>query len=104
MNTKKFESYSDELRKQYGRITFGRFLVSWRASEGLSQVEFSKKLGLSAANLCDLEQRRRIPSPARAKKIAKKLGLPEKGLVTIALEDALEKDGLKYTVELREVA
>jgi len=104
MITKKTGSYSEELRKKYGRITFGAFLMAWRTSDDLSQAAFAKKIGLSAANLCDLEQGRRIPSPARAKKIAKKLGLPEKNLVAIALEDALAKEGMKYSVELRDVA
>ncbi|MFX5956878.1 helix-turn-helix transcriptional regulator, partial [Acinetobacter baumannii] len=82
-------TYSEELRKKYGRISFGAFLAAWRTADDLSQTAFAKKLGLSAANLCDLEQGRRIPSPARARKIAKKLGLPEKSLVAMALEDAL---------------
>ena len=103
MSTEK-KIYSEELRKKYGRITFGRFLQSWREAENLSQTQFAKKVGLSSANLCDLERGRRIPSPDRARKIAKKLGLPEKGLVAIALEDALYREGMKYSVELKEVA
>ena len=101
---KKSGLYSDELRKKYGRITFGRFLLSWRESEGMTQSQFAKKLGLSSANICDIEQGRRIPSPDRARKIAKKLGLPEKGLVAIAMEDVLYREGMKYSVELKEVA
>ena len=104
MSTKKFDFYSDELRKKYGRITFGRFLLSWRDAEGTSQVAFAKKLGLSSANLCDLEQGRRVPSPSRARGIAKKLGLPEKGVIAIALEDALARNGMKYTVKLSDAA
>jgi DNA-binding transcriptional regulator YiaG len=96
--------YSDELRKKYGRITFGRFLVAWREADGFTQAAFARKLSLSAANLCDLEQGRRIPSPSRAKKIAKKLGLPEKGIVAMALEDSLRREGMSYSVELKEVA
>jgi len=103
MSTDK-KSYSEELQSKYGRITFGRFLSSWRESEGLTQVAFAKKLGLSAANLCDLEQGRRIPSPTRAKQIAKKLKLPEKALVGLALQDTLEKHGMEYRVELNDVA
>jgi len=104
MNIKKSESYSEVLKKKYGRINFGRFLVAWRTSENLSQAAFAKKIGLSPANLCDLEQGRRIPSPARAKKIAKKLGLPERGLVALALEDVLVREGMKYKVELKDAA
>ena len=105
MSTEKQVSlYSDDLRKKYGRITFGRFLVAWREAEEMTQAQFARKLSLSSANLCDLEQGRRIPSPSRAKKIARKLGLPEKGIVAMALEDSLHKEGMRYSVELRDVA
>ena len=103
MNTRK-SFYGRELERKYGRMTFGRFLISWRTSEGLSQADFARKLGLSSANLCDLEQRRRIPGPSRAKKIARKLGLPEKGLIALALQDTLRNEGLKYSVVLEEAA
>jgi len=104
MSTRRFDSYSEELRKKYGRISFGRFLMSWRMAEEMTQAAFARKIGISPANLCDLEQGRRIPSPSRAKTIAKKLGLPEKGLVALSLEDTLTKHGLKYSVELTEAA
>lgn len=104
MRTKKTTNYIEELEKKYGRISFGRFLISWRLSENLTQKEFAKKLRLSSANLCDLEQGRRIPTPSRAKKIAEKLGLPEKGILIMILEDRLHQEGLRYSVELKEVA
>lgn len=101
---KKRNNYSDELQKKYGRITFGRFLISWRESDGVTQSQFAKKLGISPANLCDLEQGRRIPTPNRARTIAKKLKLPEATLIAIALQDALEQAGMKYSVELKSAA
>ncbi len=102
MSTKR--RYSDELRRKYGRISFGKLLAAWRDSEEMSQVQFAKKLGLSPANLCDIEQGRRIPSAVRAKRIAVRLGLPAKALVAIAIEDALKKEGMRYSVELKDVA
>ena|SRR3989338_1807949 len=96
--------YGKDLQKQYGKMTFGRFLISWRESEEMTQAQFAKKLDLSPANLCDLEQGRRIPSPVRAKKIAKRLGLPEKGLIALALQDALYDEGLRYAVTLEDEA
>lgn len=103
MNTRK-SFYGQYLQKKYGRMTFGRFLISWRESEEMTQAEFARKLGLSPANLCDLEQGRRVPSPSRAKKIARKLGLPEKGLIALALQDTLRNEGLRYAVVLEEAA
>lgn len=93
-----------EFQKTYGRLTFGRFLISWRESEGLTQTQFAKTLGISPANLCDLEQKRRIPSADRARKIAKKLGLPEKGLIALAIQDALHEEGMRYSVVLEDEA
>lgn len=101
---KKTTSYSDRLTTKYGRLTFGQFLEGWRKSEAATLAGFARKLGLSASNLCDLEQGRRIPSPKRARSIAKKLGLPEKGIVSLALEDSLKRVGMRYRVELKEVA
>lgn len=93
-------SYFEKLEKQHGQLSFGNMLKSWRLTEDLSQTAFAKKLGLSTQNLNDLEKSRRIPSPTRAAKIAKKLGLPEIGLIQLALRDALKKDGFQYDVKL----
>ncbi|MNL32476.1 helix-turn-helix protein [compost metagenome] len=66
----------------------------------LSQAGFAKKLGISVQSLCDLEKGRRIPSPSRAAKIAKKIGYPELALITLALRDSLYSEGFKYNVKL----
>lgn len=97
MNTK---SYFSKLEKQYGTLTFGSLLKAWRESDELSQTAFAKKIGLSVQNLNDLEKGRRIPSPTRAARIAKKLGLPEAGMIEIALRDSLTKEGFHYEVKL----
>lgn len=94
------KSYFEKLEKQYGPLTFGSLLRSWRESEELSQTAFAKKMGLSVQNLNDLEKGRRIPTPTRAAKIAKKLGLPEIGLIQLALRDSLAKEGFHYDVKL----
>ena len=94
------KSYFDKLEKMYGPLTFGSLLKAWREAEDLSQTAFSKKIGLSVQNLNDLEKGRRIPSPTRAAKIAKKLGLPEMGMIQLALRDSLIKEGFDYEVKL----
>lgn len=98
MTTKK--SYFEELEKKYGRLTFGDMLKAWRESDEFSQTAFAKKLGISVQNLNDIEKGRKIPSPTRAAKIAKKLGLPESPLIQLALRDTLYKEGFKYSVTL----
>lgn len=97
MSTK---SYFEKLEKQYGTLTFGGLLKAWRESEELSQTAFAKKLGLSVQNLNDLEKARRIPSPTRAARIAKKLRLPETSMIELALRDSLSKEGFHYDVKL----
>jgi transcriptional regulator with XRE-family HTH domain len=94
------KSYFEKLEKQYGPMTFGSLLKAWRQAEDINQTTFAKKIGLSVQNLNDLEKGRRIPSPARAARIAKKLGLPEMGLIQLALRDSLAKDGFYYDVKL----
>jgi transcriptional regulator with XRE-family HTH domain len=102
--TTKRKSYFEELEKQFGKLTFGELLHSLRTTSGFSQVEYAKKLELSVQNLCDIEKGRRIPSPVRTAKIAKKLNLPEKALIEFSLRDALESEGLKYSVTLEKSA
>lgn len=97
MSTK---SYFNKLEKQFGPLSFGGLLKAWRESEELSQTAFAKRIGLSVQNLNDLEKSRRIPSATRAARIAKKLGLPERGMIELALRDSLIKEGFHYDVKL----
>lgn len=102
--TIKNNSYFEKLEKQYGTLTFGNMLKSWREAEDMTQSSFAKKIGLSAQNLNDLEKGRRIPTATRAAKIAKKLGLPEMGLIQLAMRDALAKEGFHFDVKLGEAS
>ncbi len=94
------KSYFEKLEKQYGVLTFGGLLKAWREAEDMTQTSFAKKVGLSVQNLNDLEKGRRIPTPSRAARIAKKLGLPEIGVIELALRDSLAKEGFHYGVKL----
>jgi transcriptional regulator with XRE-family HTH domain len=94
------KSYLEKLEKQYGALTFGGLLKAWREGEDMTQTAFAKKVGLSVQNLNDLEKGRRIPTPKRAARIAKKLGLPEAGMIQLALRDSLTKEGFHYEVKL----
>lgn len=100
MSTKKGADALEMMESKYGRLSVASLLVSWRTSDELTQTQFAKKLGMSVQSLCDLEKGRRIPSPGRAAKMAKKMGYPEMALITLALRDALYADGFKYNVKL----
>jgi transcriptional regulator with XRE-family HTH domain len=89
-----------QLEKDLGSVSFGRLLEAYRLAEDMSQKDFAKKLGLSSASLCDLEKGRRVPSPDRAAKIARKLKEPESYWVQLALQDQLNHIGLKLKVSV----
>ena len=94
------QSYFEKIEKKYGVMTFADMLKACREAEDINQTAFAKKVGISVQNLNDLEKGRRIPSPSRAAKIAKKLGLLEMGVIQLALKDVLVKEGFDYKVKL----
>ncbi len=89
-----------ELEKDFGCLTFGNALASYRTGEEKSQRDFAVFLGISPQSLCDIEKERRIPSPSRAAKIARKLGEPESFWVQLALQDMLRKEDLNLIVSI----
>ena len=89
-----------ELAKDFGALTFGSALASYRIGEEKSQREFAAFLGISPQSLCDIEKERRIPSPSRAAKIARKLGEPESFWVQLSLQDMLRKEDLDLVVSI----
>ena len=95
------KSYFEKLEAEYGVLTFGDLLKALRDAEDMTQTAFAKKMGLSVQNLNDLEKSRRIPTPTRAAHIAKKLRLPQIGLIQLALRDSLIKEGFHYEVTLK---
>ena len=100
MSTKKWYGLAD-LERKYGQMTLGRFLKAFREADEQSQIDYAHRLGLSRANLCDLEKGRRFASPARAARLAARLGVPEAVLVQLSLQDELRAAKLKYRVELK---
>ncbi|MBF0258663.1 MAG: helix-turn-helix transcriptional regulator [Desulfamplus sp.] len=97
MNTKKIYGVED-LREDYGVITFGNALASMRKCEDMTQKEFALKLGISAQSLCDIEKGRKIPSPGRAAKIARLIEQPEKFWIQLSLQDMLRQESINYNV------
>ncbi len=100
MSTKKITG-TQKLEKKYGQMTLGRFIASWRQSEGLTQKEFAVILGMSPANLCDIEKGRKGISIYKASEIAKTIGYSPTVLVEMALQELLKASGLNYTVEVK---
>ena len=91
---------SKEFFAEYGELTFAEVLRGFRLSDEFTQIEFAKKLGISPANLCDLEKGRKLPTATRAAAIARKIGLPEELLIQVAIQDELRKQKIKYRVSI----
>lgn len=105
MTIKHKKRYSKkDLVRIIGKRTVSGFLRSWRLGQELSQAEFARKIGMSRANLCDIEMGRKGVSPAKAAEIAKVIGYSINILVEMAVEEQLAACGLKYKVELTPAA
>ena len=98
MNTKDYGTA--DLEKEFGSLTFGNALSSYRKGESISQKGFAKILEISSQSLCDIEKERRIPSPGRAAKIARKLDEPEAFWIKLALQDLLRKEKIDLVVSV----
>ncbi len=87
-----------KLDKDIGPLTFALFMRVSRTSLGLTQEEFGKKIGLSRANICDIEKGRQLVSTELAVKVAYKVGLPEKIALQACLQDQVYKAGSEAKV------
>lgn len=104
MSTEKKSYGIKDLEKRLGKLTVGEFLRSWRMSEEMSLKNFGKLIGLSIANLCDIEKGRKGVSPEKAEQIAKALKVPPALLVRLSIEESLQAAGLRYQVEIKPAA
>jgi len=98
--TTKLITTVEDIESRFGRVSFGQALQAWRVCDELSLREMAQILGITAASLHDMEKGRRIPSPARAAKIAHKLGHPITTWVELALQDLLHKEKLRLKIKL----
>ena len=105
MTTEKRRAFgSKDLEKRLGKLTVGELLHTFRTTEELSLKEFGKRIGVSVANLCDIEKGRKGVSPKKAEQVAKALGLPHALLVRLSIEESLEAAGLRYKVDVKPAA
>ncbi|WP_423063068.1 helix-turn-helix transcriptional regulator [Candidiatus Paracoxiella cheracis] len=105
MNTKRSEKSLTLLETISGKkLTLGNVLWSIRECEEESQTAFAKRIGLSRQYLCDLEHNRRGLSLKKAANLAKKLGYSEEQFIRLALQDAVNREGLRFEVEVRKAA
>lgn len=82
-------------------LSLGGLLESLRLSEELSQITFAKKLKISPSHLCDIEKGRKVVSAARAAHFADVLHRSQAQFVRLALQDEVQRSGLKLKVNVR---
>ena len=83
-----------------GPLAIGKLFVAVREGEELSQADFAKRLGISRANLCDIEKGRRFISEEMAERFAEKLGESKEQFVRLAIQERLAREGLHYRIEV----
>lgn len=87
-----------------GPLTFRRVLRATRLGDEMTQAEFSARLGITKQHLSDIENGRKVVSPERAYKWAKKLGYMELQWAELALQDTLDKAHMRVRVHLEKAA
>ena len=85
-------------------LSLGELIKAIRLCEEATQVEFAKQLKVSRQQLCDIERGRKYVSPKLAAAYAVKLGYSRQQFVRLALQDELNKAGLKFEVEIKRAA
>lgn len=103
MNTKKAKSEAMKFLEDLngGTMTFGQMLEAIRVTEEMSQAELARKLKVTRAFICNVENGRKLVSPALAAKIAKVLKYPPTYFVAKAIQDQLSEAGLKFVIDLK---
>jgi len=105
MNTKKSGTRKFLEKLTSGPLTIGRLLSSARKCEEETLAQFAKRIGVTVSHLSDIENGRKTVSPERAARFARALGLSEKQFIRVALQDELNRQGLKrFQVSIEEAA
>jgi len=105
MTTKKKMSDAEKfLTGIADELTLARLIMATRQGEEMSQVEFAKLLGVSKQYVCDIEHGRRFISPKMAATFAEKLGYSPRQFVRLCLQDLINREGLKLTINVEEAA
>ena len=83
------------------KFTLANLLWSIRETEEMTQREFAKLLDVSPQYLCDVERGRKMVSPKMAAEFAKRLKRNPLKFIRLALQDELNKSGLRVEVDVK---
>lgn len=84
-----------------GPLTLSGVMEAIRHGENMTQPAFAKILGISKANLNDIEKGRKLVSPVRAGRFAKLLGYSERQFIQLSLQAILDKEGIEFKVDVK---
>ena len=85
-------------------MTIGDTLEAIREDLEITKVQMSEKLGISKSQYGNITNGGAPVSIKLAKEFAVTLEQPESVFITVALEDFLRRNGLKYSITLLETA
>jgi transcriptional regulator with XRE-family HTH domain len=85
-------------------MTFGGLIRSLRLSDGISQVELAKNLGISKQFLSDVEHNRKEVGIAFAKNVSSVLGYSIEPLLELLIRQQLKRQHLHYIVEIKKAS
>ena len=100
VRSKKIKYGSQGLAKDFGPLTFGRLLESYRLAQEISQAKMAQTLKMTRQKLNDFENGRRFPSLGAAAEMAAKLGEHPATWVSVVIEEMLRKEDLDFKVTL----
>jgi transcriptional regulator with XRE-family HTH domain len=86
------------------KMTFGSLVRSLRVSDGISQVDLAKKMGVSKQFLSDVEHNRKEVGIGFAKKISSILGYSIEPLLELLIRDQLRRQNLNYVVQIKKAS
>lgn len=80
--------------------SFGDLLHQIRSESGESMSLFASQLGISRSHLNDIEKGTKPVSAKKASEYAKLLAFEEEEFVRLAVQDMMNRNGLRYNIEL----
>ena len=92
------EKQLDKIRGE--SFSFAMMLKTYRSREEVTQEELAKKLKVSKAYISNIENKRENITVEQAKKFATILKEPVNLWVTMAMQDMLDRAGIKAKIKL----
>jgi len=94
------EAWTEALLERARNQKPGELLWAYRKDSGLKQQEAAKILGVSPQMLSQWESGAKLPSPAKAREIAEKLGMPIVSFLQLVTRAWLAREGVDDVLDV----